>query len=641
LSFRSSSGRAVAGVSSSRAAAIGFAVVAGWTAFDLTVFLRSGDGGAVGELLRWSLPGALVFAGLAALLVRRPLWIALALALGAAGAWASWALPPELSRARLWLPRAACLLLTAWLAALWLSRGTSVSGPAAGFLGGVLSPIAISLVRSGWSPYATLWVAAIALWALSRALPLRALRPIATLLAALLPFAAASWPGRARASLTRQDLSPPAPRAERGPSLILIVLDTVRADHVGCYGATRPTTPHLDAFAAENATLYLQARSTSPFTLASTASLLTGLHPSQHHAARPGSAALPIRPDIPLLAELLRETGYQTAAIVANHIYLNTIYGFDRGFEHFDDRVGGDVGKHLALAQMWGASLRAGHVPYRDAGEITDAAIDWISNHRRATDPLFFFLNYLDAHAPYLPPPPFDRAFGAEEPIDPLSPEPAIWPLLYDRELRYVDEQVGRLFAALKAEGVFDDAMIVVTADHGEALGEHGIPWHNWHLFESLIHVPLLVKPPGRRAAASNPEPIDGSDVFRLVSRELGLDAPAAVPGGVLAEWYPLTSLSPAQIRWGERTGIDPTANRVAWLEGSRKLIVASTGEVQAFDLDSDPHEERPLPLGPAEVDAARERAGAWWSAHPLVESEAPALDPQRLEAMHALGYGG
>ena len=197
------------------------------------------------------------------------------------------------------------------------------------------------------------------------------------------------------------------------PNLLLIVLDTVRADHLAPYGYHRVTTPRIDAFANERATRYTRARSAGTYTLPSHASLFTGLYPSVHGADHPRAEgqsgvsrwtlrpALGLRPDVPTLAEVLHEHGWRTAAIVANNVFLHHSFGLDRGFERYDDRDTAWTNEYLALAQYAGFALRTGHLLYRDGDEITAEALRWIDGE--GARPFFLMLNYMDAHAPYMP----------------------------------------------------------------------------------------------------------------------------------------------------------------------------------------------------------------------------------------------
>lgn len=446
----------------------------------------------------------------------------------------------------------------------------------------------------------------------------------------------------------RPDLAPPTATANPdAPNLIMIVIDTLRADHVGAYGyELRDTTPALDAFARDHGTLYTQARATSPYTLSSHASLLTGLQSVEHGATHPRPVERPIRPGVTTLGERLREVGYQTSFIVANGLYLCPELGISRGFEHFDNKLGGrtqpGAGFYLALGQLTGARPEVGRIGHRGAKRITDLSLDWLEERRDA--PFFLAINYLDVHGPYLPPKPFDRAFSDFRPRDLLSLNISDIPLEYDRELAFTDFHLGRLLDELRSQGLFENTVIIVTSDHGEALGERGFPEHCWTMYENVTHVPLIIKPAGPRTVVVNDRRVSGAEVHDIALRELGLladdERTSQVDPDLIGEWYGEEDNTwiPA---WSGDVSIDMHTIVSAWFDGPRKVIVRSDGSVEAFDLASDPHELSPLPLTEAERAAALARAEQWWRDHPADPLEAIEFDEETLQGMQALGYMG
>jgi arylsulfatase A-like enzyme len=333
---------------------------------------------------------------------------------------------------------------------------------------------------------------------------------------------------------------------------------------------------------------------------------------------------------VPTLAEILRARGYRTGAVLANSAYLDPRFGLVRGFEHYDARPGGLVREYLPLAQLAGGPLRAGHLLYRDAKTITDLALAWID----AADgrPMFLVLNYMDAHSPCLPPPPFDELFAppAREPLEQLNHERRDQ---YDRALSYLDSELARLLERLER----DDALVVITSDHGEALGDHGYWSHSWVLYDPVVKVPLYVKPLGPRPAEEDPTPVTGADVFHLVLEELGIPrGPAARDPGLVAEWYQVEHVPTAPVLADKFVARD----LLAWVEGQRKIIVASTGQVEVYDLALDPGERAPLAIDDSQRRALFERAQAWWAANPPpVWDSAELLGAQDLERLRLLGY--
>ena len=664
---------------------LGAAVVGGWVLHDLAAFLARVDARAAREIL----PGSLVLVaggavlGLAASLrpwVRRSLAVLVVVALAALLARG----PEGIPTAAYWQPRALLLAVLGLCAARALAGRLGTGYPSMGPLrvglavgiacgayffvllrqarqdaaAGAAAPLADLLVRKApeLSTETSVLLAgaglALLLGLVRRAAPRRMATGALVAACALLVV----LEGGRRAEGVRPDLPATAGPAS-GPNLVLVVLDTVAATHLAPYGYGRVTTPRLDGFAAEEATLYTEARSTSSWTLPSHASLFTGLLPGEHGATHlrtpPGAPrrrgvwpARPLRGDVPTLAERLRERGYRTGAIVANGFALGRQAALDRGFERYDARRGGWLQAHLALAQLAGFSLRSGHYPYRDARSITDLAIEWIDGRRRPEGPFFLFVNYMDAHWPYLPPPPFDRAFGGEQPRDPHAPERELHALLYDRALSYLDHHVGRLLEALRERGLWEGTNVIVTSDHGEAFGEHGFWRHDFALYEELIRVPLYVKPAGGRDVARVETPVTGADVHRLMLGLVGIAAPEAAappaPDGlpVVAEWYQQDLEATAQ--WEELFAtLDVERDLITWLEGGRKWIVSSKGDVEAYDLTADPAERAPLVLGEGEIEEARRRALEWWATHIPPTVELQSLDEEGFEHLRALGYMG
>jgi arylsulfatase A-like enzyme len=240
------------------------------------------------------------------------------------------------------------------------------------------------------------------------------------------------------------------------PSVLLVTIDTLRADHVGVYGAVQAETPRLDALAAAG-TRFENAIASTPLTLPSHASLLTGLDPPRHGVRHNGVYRLD--GEIETLAERFRAAGYATGA-VTGAVVLARRYGLDQGFQSYDD----------------GTSSRrsgAGGFLERRAAEVTERALAWLA---QATRPFFLWVHYYDPHHDYRPPQPFAERFSA-------SP--------YDGEIAYVDTQLGRLLDGLEPGGSHRETLILVTSDHGESLGEHGESTHAYTLYDAVLRVPF------------------------------------------------------------------------------------------------------------------------------------------------------
>ena len=634
------------------AALLGAAVVLGWSSFDLTVFLTSG----APEVTLRLLPGILaaVLAGALAgglLCAHRALPLVLVLVAGLATA--ATGLPTKyLPDYHNWFVRACFLMLGIYWVADQARRLWGLDVLRLGASLGYLAAMAVALwlnVR----PLGVWWVGAGSMLAvlllawLPRPAIRRALTAVAVLVAVLYLAYAVSLIHRPM----RPDVSPSAERAQ-GPNLVLIVMDTVRADRLSCYGHERETSPALDAFASESATRYTNAFSTSSWTLPSHASLMTGLFPAQHGATatrgeanhltnRQGSwPCQPIDPEAPMLAAALFDLGYRTGAVIGNAFNVRHDFGFGKGFERFDDRYGTYTRGHHALVQMAGWQLSLGGLAYRDASEVTDSALEWLGGVEQ-DEPFFLFLNYMDPHDPYLPHDDVRFAFSDYEPQDFWKPTEEDVPLQYDREILFTDQQIGRLFEELRARGSFEDSVIVVTSDHGEGLGDHGNLFHSWSLYDELLRVPLLIKPATPRALEVDTTSINLVDVHDLMLRELGLEPPEREEEVThLAEWYRGTWNESEELQARvERMGQPLDRDLIAWMEGNTKFIVGSTGRVEAYDLDSDPGELEPLELSVAELDAARARAAAWWAAHPPPEVVDRELDEDSAARLKLLGY--
>jgi arylsulfatase A-like enzyme len=614
-------------------------VPAGWLVQDAAVVALSGRPQNLLELAPHSL-GALVAGGLFGLLVARRRAV-----LGAAlGATAVWSALPRLtdvpfSHIEAWLPRALFLLVTAYALALALGRGR-LGRARTGFLLGILGAALLGWLREGRvGPHEPLT------WAAAGAVPV-ALLPRAGLrwsVHAVLA-AAVAWTvvPKTLESLapSRPDLAPSTAAAPPGsPNLLLVILDTVRADRLAPYGYERTTTPGLDRLVDGHFTIYDSARSTSSWTLPSHASLFTGLLPAEHGATHSGLHAHPIKEGTPTLAQHLYEAGYQTGGIFANNVYLRPRFGLDVGFERFDDRLAGLMGNYLPLGQLLGARPRIGRLGYRGGDVISALALDWL-DERRTDQPFFLALNYMDAHAPHIPPAPFDTAFDDEVPNDPLSPGPELLSLLYDRELLHLDSHLVELLEELRERGLFESTVVIVTSDHGEGLGDHEFDFHGWVLYEALVRVPLYVKPAGSRTASRSSEIVNGTDVYRKCFELVGLEPPPAPERDdpPQAEWYVIPDGvgGPFVEQHPDR---DLTQDLLAWVDGSRKMIVSNKGPVEAYDLVLDPQELSPLELTPQEEAAARARAAAWWAAYDVVAPPAAVLNEDALERMRKLGY--
>ena len=256
----------------------------------------------------------------------------------------------------------------------------------------------------------------------------------------------------------------------RPPSVVLVTLDTVRADHIACYGYRRIETPSIDELAREGIR-FEQAYAQVPLTLPSHAVILTGTYPMFSGVRDVTSTGLPAT--VPTLAEILRGNGYRTAAFVSSFV-LNSKWGLARGFEVYDDQTDRDTGlnKNPSLLE-------------RRGDRTMNRALSWLDS--RSDGPFFLWVHLYDPHRPYRPPEPYLRRYAGH---------------LYDGEIAFDDAQLGRLVAHLRRLKIYDDTLIVLAGDHGESLGEHGEAEHGFFIYNATLRVPLILKTPGSTLAS-------------------------------------------------------------------------------------------------------------------------------------------
>jgi arylsulfatase A-like enzyme len=374
--------------------------------------------------------------------------------------------------------------------------------------------------------------------------------------------------------------SPVAPGDPAVPDVVLVSIDTLRADHLGCYGYERPTSPFIDGLAGAGLR-WEHARAPSPWTLPSHVTMLSGLLP-HHHGAVEDDIGIPA--ELALLPEAMQAQGFATAGFTAT-LFVSRKYGFERGFDHFDD--GGIETSKQNLA---------GEVT---ATDVVDGALKWL-RHREAGEPVFLFLHVYDAHYAYDPPAPFDTMFDrAPEDDDPkykkyhhylehpLSDEQLTHQVAqYDEAIRYVDSELERLHAAMAEAG--REATWIVTSDHGEEFGERGSWGHAHTLYPEQLRVPLVLS--GARVPAQG-----------VVSQVVGLEDITPTVTSLVGASPPQGDGSPAVLDTAALT--DPTrrflaetsrfaTQRVGLWEGGARLDRDLTADRSELYLtDSDPQE--------------------------------------------------
>jgi arylsulfatase A-like enzyme/Tfp pilus assembly protein PilF len=404
--------------------------------------------------------------------------------------------------------------------------------------------------------------------------------------------------------------------AQTRPNVVLVTLDTTRADRMGFLGSTRGLTPQLDALARQG-TVFTRAYSQAPLTTVSHATLFTGTHPP-FHGVHDFSEPLPA--DIPVLAELLRRQGYQTAAFVGALI-LDPVNGmapgFNRGFDYYDAgyrlRRGKSDDRYDSLE--------------RRAEQVVARALAWLKGAAPGK-PFFLWVHVFDPHEPYEAP----GIYGRKHARTP-----------YDGEIEYTDAQVGKLFEALRARGLFKNTLIAVASDHGEAFGEHGEYTHGVLLYDTTIHVPLLIKfHDGHWAGQRYDGRVGLVDVAPTILSAVGLPVPKEMQGHNLLR---LLGRPPADLPSYAETQYPRRAFGWSSLESLRtgSFLYVRSSRPELYDQSADPGLKRDL----AESSKAEQRrlAGQLEAFRARVSENRPAggakkeTDPRLAEKLAALGY--
>src|ERR1700692_1557125 len=308
---------------------------------------------------------------------------------------------------------------------------------------------------------------------------------------------------------TRKLSGAPTPKVKQ-PNIILITLDTTRADRMGFLGSERGLTPNLDALATQSV-VFTRAYAQVPLTTPSHAALLTGTYPQFSHLEDLGA---PLRPELPYLPDLLHHHGYHTAAFLGAYILdpAAAAPGFDRGFDlydgHFHQRKPGED-RYKSVE--------------RRAEDVANRALGWLSRHQQR--PFFIWLHFYDAHDPYDPPEPFKSHYASAP---------------YDGEIAYTDSIVGSFVEVLRKHGLYQNSVIAIAADHGEAFGEHGEERHGMFLYDETIHVPLLLKLPAGRFGG---ERVEGrvalADIAPSLLETAGVPAPSTMQAHSFLQFIP------------------------------------------------------------------------------------------------------
>jgi arylsulfatase A-like enzyme/Flp pilus assembly protein TadD len=419
--------------------------------------------------------------------------------------------------------------------------------------------------------------------------------------------------------------------AKPAPNVVLITIDTLRADHVGCYGYKQIKTPNIDGLAADGVR-FERAFAVVPVTLPSHSSMLTGTYPmlsGMHDFS--GNKLTPLQPT---LASVLKQAGYQTGAVIGAAV-LDSRFGLNQGFDFYYD--------HFEFSRLDEANLdemeRPGNI-------VADVALNWLEKDHLANPQKRFFLwmHLYDPHFPYHPPEPYSREYAAQP---------------YDGEIAFADEQVGRLLRFLKEKGIYQHTVIVLCGDHGESLGEHGEKTHGFFIYNATMHVPLIIRlpeqlpgqSPEKTVARTLANPVSLVDIMPTVLEAIGLQVPSQVQGRSL-----LREIRP------DPSAPDAPANRERTLYGETFLprIHFNWSELRASEntkyhfIDAPRPELYDLTKDPGEVHNlfAEKKAVAEEMRSKLVGmirdysagkelAEKTGLDPALMERLKSLGYAG
>ncbi|MGH9501906.1 MAG: sulfatase-like hydrolase/transferase [Terriglobales bacterium] len=406
-------------------------------------------------------------------------------------------------------------------------------------------------------------------------------------------------------------LATTVPSRRLPPNVILITIDTVRADHVGCYGATEVKTPTLDGLARDGI-VFERAISQVPLTWPSHAAILTGTYPFQNGVQ--DFTGQPLDPRFRSVAQVFKQQGYATGAVVSAFV-LDRSWGLARGFDYYDDAFSAETfrSKDIGLVD-------------RKADESVTHAISWLQKSRRR--PFFFWLHLYDPHSPYDPPEPFRTEYRKHP---------------YDGEIAYADHELGRLIAWLKQEKLYDGTAIVMLSDHGESLGDHGEKEHGFFIYNSTVHIPLIVKPPARRGFRPSrvARPVEtvavAPTLLRLAGIEGNMQKQFALPDLLAGaaenegEAYSESFYSFSSFGWSPLHALE--TSRYHYIEAPIPEL---------YDVTVDPQEKNNLaPQQTATVAVLQEKLQSLLRRDPFkpTENKDSTLSPDALEKLRALGY--
>ena len=420
----------------------------------------------------------------------------------------------------------------------------------------------------------------------------------------------------------------------RSPNLIVITVDTLRQDHLGCYGSDTNTTA-LDKLAAEGFR-FRDSVTVAPTTLPSHTSLFTGLYPARHGVRLNGRFQVP--GEAQTLAEVLLAKGYRTAAFVGSAV-LNKHYALDQGFQIYNDDVGSDV--NSAQAQ-------------RRAADVSYAAIDWLEGVK---EPFFIWVHYFDPHGPYDPPPPYDSDYYEGDPrnskhtsMDGISVvyyqnldgiTDIHYPLAqYKGEVTYTDNAIGQLLEAADRRGLRDNTLVLMTADHGESLGENNYYFdHGETLHDTSMRVPLIIRAPWLEGTRVVEGPVSLVDVYPTVLELLDIEVPAGIQGQSVADYLVEGSVPDRELFMETMLPMTSKRSAIFGIQTEHWKMTLRQNRVKLFHRISDPEEQKNVAKQHAVVrDWLAYLIKGYFQTQPL-KAERFKPNPEHIEQLRSLGY--
>src|SRR2546422_3978687 len=348
------------------------------------------------------------------------------------------------------------------------------------------------------------------------------------------------------------------------PNVVFITIDTLRPDHLGCYGDRQIRTPNIDALAADGSR-FERAYTAVPVTLPSHSVIFTGTYPllSGVH----DFAANKLNPTQATLASVLKEHGYTTGAVIGSAV-LDSRFGLNHGFDFYYD--------HFDFSRLQESNLDEMERP---SNVVADVTLDWLAKNYRKK--FFLWMHLYDPHYPYRPPAPYSQEYESHP---------------YDGEIAFADAQVGRLLRFLKEKGLYQNTLIVLSGDHGESLGEHGEKTHGFFIYNATLHVPLILHLPGEASAKTVTDLVNLADLMPTVLQILKVDVPSQVQGrnllplmarkkeGESRSLYAETFLPRLHFNWSELRGVE-----------TEHYHFIDAPKPELYDLTKDPGETQNL----------------------------------------------